>query len=130
MGKFQTGNPGGPGRPRKAEKYAGAVAAAEQRIVDRLPELIDNLFTLAGGVVVEDTNPIDGSMSVYQKPPDRKANEYLIDRILGRPTQAIEAEIDADGSLHILVTYADPDRADPAETPSGPAPDPTGSTAL
>lgn len=31
--------------------------------------------------------------------PDRKANEYLINRIAGTPTQHIEADLDGDGPL-------------------------------
>jgi len=31
--------------------------------------------------------------------PDRKANEYLINRIAGTPTQRIEADLDGDGPL-------------------------------
>lgn len=43
----QSGNPAG--RPKKAEKYAAPIAAAEERIADRLPEVLDNLFVLADG---------------------------------------------------------------------------------
>jgi len=129
MSKFQVGNPGGPGRPRKAEKYAGQIAATEDRIADLLPTLIANLLTLANGVMVQDVSPFDGSTLVYKEPPDRKANEYLIDRILGRPTQAIEADVASDGSLTIRVEYADPH--DPASPPaSGATPDPAGGATL
>lgn len=79
----------GAGRKPRAEKYETAIGKAEKRIVDRLPELIDNLFRLAGGVVVEQTDP-DGETTVYQKPPDYKANEYLVNRILGKPTERQE----------------------------------------
>lgn len=33
--------------------------------------------------------------------PDRKANEYLIDRVAGRPTQAIEVDSDPDGAFQV-----------------------------
>lgn len=75
----------GAGRRRKAIKYAGQIAAAEDRIADKLPGLIDNMLVLADGVRVEETNIVTGQPEVYQKPPDRAANIYLIDRILGRP---------------------------------------------
>jgi hypothetical protein len=79
----------GAGRKPKAERFAPKIARAEKRIADRLPELIDNLFVLAQGVRVEMLNP-DGEPAVYARPPDYKANSYLIDRILGRPTEAVE----------------------------------------
>jgi hypothetical protein len=33
--------------------------------------------------------------------PDRKANEYLVDRVLGRPTQQLDVDSDPDGSLDV-----------------------------
>lgn len=33
--------------------------------------------------------------------PDRKANEYLVDRVAGRPTQAVEIDADPDGTLEV-----------------------------
>jgi len=79
----------GAGRKPRAEKYAGPVAAAESRIVDRLPELVDNLFKLAEGVMVEKLDR-EGNERVFKTAPSLKANTYLIDRILGRPTRAVE----------------------------------------
>lgn len=79
----------GAGRKPKAERFAGPVAEAEQRIADRLPELIDNLFVLAAGVRVQEADK-DGGVDIYTEPPDRRANEYLIDRVLGKPRQAVE----------------------------------------
>lgn len=73
----------GAGRKTKAGKYSGQVVAAENRISDRLPELIDNLFDLAGGVTVQEGMP-NGGTRVYSRAPDFKANAYLIDRIMGK----------------------------------------------
>lgn len=87
---FVKGQPGGPGRPRNADKNAGAVTKAEKQIRDRLPELIENMFVLANGVLVEETNIVTGKLQVYKKPPDRAANEYLINRIMGKPTDRKE----------------------------------------
>jgi hypothetical protein len=42
--------------------------------------------------------------------PDRKANEYLINRIAGTPTQRIEADIDGDGPLFKVYIGIDPDQ--------------------
>jgi hypothetical protein len=89
MSKFHPGNPGGPGRPRKADQNAGAVARAEQQIRDRLPSLIENMLRLADGVFTEEQTA-EGKRIVYQRPPDRQANEYLINRILGKPTERSE----------------------------------------
>lgn len=77
------------GRPRKAEKYGGHIARAEDLIADRLPQLVENLLKLAAGVLVQETDR-DGGVEVFTKPPDRAANEYLINRILGRPTDQVE----------------------------------------
>jgi hypothetical protein len=79
----------GAGRKRRAVKWAGPIAAAEQKIVDRLPALLENMMLLADGVVVEKADA-EGGVDVYQTPPCRMSNQYLIDRILGRPTQAVE----------------------------------------
>lgn len=112
----------GAGRPAKAEKYGGHVAAAEDRIADRLPELIDNLFRLAAGVQVyrarkgkgpiaegEDLAEADEA-EFYLTPPDFRANEYLINRILGRPTERHE-HTGADGGP---IEFTDEARADAA----------------
>ena len=81
----------GAGRPSKRTKHAGAITKAEKRIADRLPELIDNMLELAGGVTVQETD-FDGGVKVYTRPPDFKANEYLINRIMGKPTERREIE--------------------------------------
>lgn len=111
---FQKGNPGGPGRPRKKDKFSGQIAAAEQQIVDRLPALITNLQTLADGGyerVEEQWVPARlvtigaGELAFPNLPPDqlvcvkrtvtiadrdRASNQYLIDRIMGKPTERRE----------------------------------------
>jgi len=92
MPQFEPGNKAalGRGRPRRADKFARPIAAAEKRIADCLPELIGLKLELARGVLVEDINLVTGDRSVYKKPPDGKAIEYLIDRIMGKPTQRQE----------------------------------------
>lgn len=118
----------GAGRPRKADRYAAPIAAAEDTIADQLPRLLKNMLKLANGGYYEDEvelapagvvttgsgefeskvfpdKPDDELVVVKKKrrkaAPDRKANEYLIDRILGRPTQAVEIDADPDGSLEV-----------------------------
>lgn len=113
--KGQSGNPGG--RPKRSDKFAGAIDKAERRIADRLPELIDNMFHLAMGgyerveeqwapagtlwvgsgdslrrmypeVKSDEMVLIKRTVSVADK--DRQANEYLINRILGKPIERQE----------------------------------------
>jgi len=98
---FVKGGPGGPGRPRKREKHAGAISKAEKQIADRLPELINNLLELAGGVLVEEVDE-SGKPRVYRRPPDRAANEYLINRVLGKPTERVEGEHTGDVTIRVV----------------------------
>jgi hypothetical protein len=73
------------GRPPRAEKFGGHIAAAEQKIADNLPEIVDNLLRLAHGVKMADEDD-EGNFYIYIKAPDRQANEYLMNRIMGKPT--------------------------------------------
>lgn len=78
------------------------IQAAEKRIADRLPHLIENLMVLADGVMVE--KPVgDGETIVYKQPPDRAANEYLINRVMGKPTDKTEAEVNVNGGVTIFL---------------------------
>lgn len=79
----------GAGRKPKADLFATPIRKAEKRIADRLPFLVDKLFELSEGVLVESTR-MDGTPYVYKTPPDRQAATYLVDRIMGKPAQAIE----------------------------------------
>jgi hypothetical protein len=79
----------GSGRKRKADKFAGPIDEAERRIADRLVDLIDYLFELAEGVTVQEKDR-HGNTKVYTRPPDRQAIEYLINRIMGKPTERTE----------------------------------------
>lgn len=62
-----------------------------ETIVDWLPELLVNLKALADGIEVQKTDA-KGREVVYSQPPDRAANQYLIDRVCGKPIdQAVES---------------------------------------
>lgn len=87
---FVKGHAGGPGRPRKADQNKGAITKAEKQIRDRLPEIIDSMILLSLGVQCTDRNIVTGETIVYDKPPDRAAAQYLIDRIMGKPTERKE----------------------------------------
>ncbi|WP_422928545.1 hypothetical protein [Singulisphaera sp. PoT] len=116
MGQNGGARPGA-GRKAKAEKFAGPIAAAEERIADRLPELIDNMMRLASGVMVyrprkgkekiDDPDQLDESDTAdfYMTPPDFKANEYLLNRILGKPTEAIEISGPDGGGVPLTVAF-------------------------
>lgn len=117
MGQFKPGNPGGPGRRKKADKFARPIARAEKQIADQLPALVDNMLSLAHGGyerIEEEWQPAglvyvgsgefarrafpdlpdDTPVLVKRKrsiaDKDRQANEYLINRILGKPTEKTE----------------------------------------
>lgn len=108
----------GAGRPQKREKHAGPIARAEKRIADRLPEVVDRLLELANGVTVQETTP-EGEERIYERPPDREAAKYLLDRIMGKPMQRQE-HTGADGqALSIRIVYADDDYPDAAAAASG-----------
>lgn len=102
----------GAGRKPKDEKFKLPIAKAEKRIADRLPWLIDKAMELAEGVAVERYNSA-GVPMVYQLPPDMGAIKYLVDRIMGKPTERQEQE--HSGGISIKVIYADP--TDPTQAP-------------
>lgn len=73
---FQKGKSGNPaGRPRKADKFAKPIAAAEKQIAAWLPELIQKQMELA-------------------REGDRAAIEYLINRLMGKPTERQEHDVE------------------------------------
>lgn len=138
---FVKGQPGGPGRPKKQEKYASQIAAIEDTIADGLPDRVDKLTFLAEGgfeqvneewlpaalVFVDDisfddngkrlvtkirafpdANPDDLVLvkrTVSYAAPDRLANIYLIDRILGKPTQAVEGDINVSDPDQLIARF-------------------------
>lgn len=104
MAQFVKGHAGGPGRPKKADKHAGAVARAEKKIAENLPQLIDNMLELAAGVTVQEVDKESG-LTVYTKPPDRQANEYLINRIMGKPTERQEVSGANGGAIEVVYSY-------------------------
>lgn len=87
----------GAGRKRVRDKNGTAIQQAEKKIRDRLPEIVDAQIALALGVKVD-----DGS-DVYTKPPDRAASEYLINRILGKPTERQEVTGEIGGAIQFYL---------------------------
>jgi hypothetical protein len=93
----------GAGRPKTRNVNETAVRAAEKKIRDRLPQIIDNLLILADGVTVQEFDEKLGGNIVYTKPPCRQTNEYLVNRILGKPTEKVESE--NSGGMTVRVVY-------------------------
>jgi hypothetical protein len=79
------------GRKPKSEKFASEIGKADRRIAKNLLRYIDNMERLADGVLTEHVNPVTGESDIYREPPNFKANEYLINRIMGKPTERVEA---------------------------------------
>lgn len=125
---FTKGQPGGPGRKRKADKFARPIARAEKQIADQLPALIDNMLHLAHGGyerIEEEWQPAgliyigsgefarrafpdlpdDEPVLVKRKKSiadkDRQANEYLINRILGKPIERQEVAGPGGGPIEL-----------------------------
>ena len=72
-----------PRAPRESQRRLAR--AAQRQIAAELPNLIKNLITLAAGVTVEKADAKSKvNTKTYTQPPDRQANEYLIDRVLGK----------------------------------------------
>lgn len=79
----------GAGRKAKPDKFKVPIAKAERKIADKLPWLIDKAMELAEGVTVEKRTAVGGFV-IYQEPPDMNAIKYLVDRIMGKPTDRRE----------------------------------------
>jgi hypothetical protein len=90
----------GAGRKSRREKHAAVIEAAEDQIAGRMTEIIAAQFELALGVTVQETDPATGGVTVYTEPPNAKAGQYLIDRILGKPVQHVQDE-DAEDKLTV-----------------------------
>jgi hypothetical protein len=64
------------------------------------------MIALAKGVTVQEVTA-EGETVVFTRPPDYRAGQYLMDRIMGKPKERIESEND----VIIRVMYADESRA-------------------
>lgn len=80
----------GAGRKPKAQVFESAITKADKRLAKNLLHHIENMERLADGVLVEERDALTGQPVVYQRPPDRAANEYLINRVMGKPTERTE----------------------------------------
>jgi CubicO group peptidase (beta-lactamase class C family) len=106
----------GAGRPRKADAHARPIARAEKRIADKLPYLIDQMFELAAGVLVQEADG-HGGTRIWDKPPDRAAIEYLLNRVMGKPTERVIHQGDDDAppiSVRTVTAVIPPGVEEPA----------------
>lgn len=82
----------GAGRPAKAEKRGETpVRVAERKLRDHLPQLVDVALAMA------------------LKDRDAKMLVYCIDRVLGKPTQPIDLDVQRAADRLALATGADPE---------------------
>jgi hypothetical protein len=81
----------GAARPSEdvARLRAEIAAEANELIASRIDQLVRNMFVLADGVIVESTR--NAKVQAYSTPPDRAANIYLLDRVLGKVKDGDEA---------------------------------------
>jgi hypothetical protein len=68
-------------------------------ILERVRRLVDNMFSLADS-------------------GDRQANEYLLNRVLGKPVEAGQDDTKGEAELHVDLG---PPQDDPAHNPDPPA---------
>lgn len=96
------GSRAGSGRPTKTatKLRAEIIAETDKLICDALPKLIANMIYLAnGGYERTEDKHTDaeglGVLTLTERKvsiaePDRGANQYLIDRVLGKPKQQVD----------------------------------------
>jgi len=95
MAKFEKGNPGGPGRPRKAveEKY---------------------LKKISSSVTLTEWREIVKKAVQQAQKGDARARQWLADYLVGKPVQGVE--LDQIGEILFRVEYAN-NSDNPTETP-------------
>ena len=81
-------NTHGPGSRNRKRKFVRPIATAEKRIADSLPRLVDRLVELANGITIQQED--SKGPEVYTLLPNRQAAQYLVNRILGQPSQQME----------------------------------------
>lgn len=77
-------------------------------ILARQNELVDAMITLSLGVTVQEVDE-EGHATVYTKPPDRQALQWLLEKAHGKPTVKTETKHETQISIHHEVPRPDPD---------------------
>lgn len=110
---LQKGPPGGyregGGRPANADLYEKPLRKAHNKIAHALPQIVDALIDLALGAHVEEVGE-DGRIRRYQRPPDREAIRYAIDRLGGRPTERKEVSKEINKTETVQIFLPDNNR--------------------
>lgn len=107
-GQFKAGNKHGgqsTGRIPDAEKFGRLRDAAKEQLAVEVPQLIRNMLILANGVTVQEADK-EGGVKVYKKAPDYRANEYLLNRMLGKPQEHVEVSGSPESPLTVIFNTA------------------------
>jgi len=121
MGKNGGARPGA-GRPKKTVKFERPINRAEKQVCDHLPVLVDTMLAQAKGVLLIDDDEQIRALcdtikrhlgdnddaralcerigEIYTVRPDTKAGQYLIDRIMGKPTERKEIDGNVNVTTH------------------------------
>lgn len=73
-------------QPLKAPGHPAADGVAKL-VHPKVPDLVERMFDLAEGLKVLD----EDGQSVFTRPPDRLAIEYLLNRAFGKPALSVPA---------------------------------------
>jgi hypothetical protein len=79
----------GAGRKRKRDLLAGPIEQLREAIEEIAPDVGPALRDLVTGVYREEVTA-DGTVRVYRQPPNLGAIQEVLNRTLGKPSQAIE----------------------------------------
>lgn len=71
------------------------------KVGDKIDYLCEKLFELADGVWIFSKSPDGTIIKTYKREPDSKAIQYLIDRVVGKPTQQVETNTQNTGVIQI-----------------------------
>lgn len=82
----------------------------QEHLSSRLDSYLERLDELADGIWILYRAP-DGSVTkTYRRPPDPKVLMYLVDRLIGKPTQQLETTTQSQGLIsvqHIIKKLSD-----------------------
>ncbi len=102
------------GSRRGAGRKKGSVNKEKREVIDiinqygGLEERVQKLRELANGVKL--LKKEDDGVIIYEKPPDTQANIYLIDRVCGKPKQAIDVKADVEVTWEVMFGFSSDDR--------------------
>jgi hypothetical protein len=71
---------------RERDRFRAQIEDAHDQIVSNLPLLVETALDIATGVLVEETDR-DGETRTYRKEPNPAMLEYLMNRVMGKPTE-------------------------------------------